>query len=192
MQEIKEIIVKKTSVYHTSLSNMHLLESIYAYLESNRDKFTSRSWDCSVRTSLNITQNILYSEEEFKHLANEIENIVKNLLYKSFARRTPFHIYESWINIYREHGYQESHTHRQGCGVGCLYLTEQNSDIEFIIFSEDIRTRITPKKGDILFSDGGTWHRVLESKNERLSLAFNFVIEPASHVPTDINIERGK
>ena len=192
LKEIKEIIVKKTSVYHTSLTNIHLLETVYAYIESNRDKFTSRSWDCNVRTSLNITKNILYSEEEFKHLTNDIENIVKNLLHKNFERRTPFHIYDSWINIYGEHGYQEVHVHQKGCGVGCLYLTEENSDIEFIIFPEDIRTKITPKRGDILFSDGDTWHRVIESKHERLSLAFNFMIDVASHVPSATDIEKGK
>ena len=81
-------------------------------------------------------------------------------------------IYDSWINILGEHGYQEPHLHGDG-GSGVLYLTENNSEIEFIIYPEDLRKAIIPKKGAVLLFDGTTYHRVVESKHERMSLAFN-------------------
>ena len=170
---INELILKKISVYYTSLNNMHLLETVHSYIENNKDKFTERSWNCNIKTSKTISPNILYDIEEFNHLATSLENIIKKLLYKNLKKYTPFMIFESWINILGEHGYQEPHLHGD-CGSAVLYLTENNSEIEFIIYPEDFRKIITPKKGDVLLFDGTTYHRVVESKHERMSLAFNF------------------
>ena len=39
---------------------------------------------------------------------------------------------------------------------------------------EYTRKKITPEKGDLLLFDASTYHRVLDSKKERISLAFNF------------------
>jgi predicted nucleotidyltransferase len=170
---IDELIIKKISVYCTSLNNMHLLETVHSYIENNKDKFIERSWNCNIKTSKTISPNILYDIEEFNHLATSLENIIKELLYKNLKKYTPFMIFESWINILGKHGYQETHRHGDG-GSAVLYLTENNSEIEFIIYPEDCRKIITPKKGDVLLFDGPTYHRVVESKHERMSLAFNF------------------
>ena len=63
---------------------------------------------------------------------------------------------------------------------GVLYLSEENSDIEFLVFTNynvnDIRQSLKPKKGQILLFDGKTYHRVTESKKERISLAFNIKV----------------
>ena len=171
---INELILKKISVYYTSLNNMHLLETVHSYIENNKDKFTERSWNCNIKTSKTISPNILYDIEEFNHVATGLENIIKKLLYKNLKKYTPFMIHESWINILGEHGYQEPHIHGDCGGSGVLYLTENNSEIEFIIYPEDFRKKITPKKGEVLLFDGTTYHRVVESKHERMSLAFNF------------------
>lgn len=57
-----------------------------------------------------------------------------------------------------------------------LYLSSNNSAIEFAVFPEDIRKKIIPEKLDLLLFEGNTFHRVLDSKNNnRMSLAFNFL-----------------
>ena len=55
-----------------------------------------------------------------------------------------------------------------------LYLTDQNSKIEFSLFPDDTRKNIVPEKNDLLLFDSNIFHRVLESDKERISLAFNF------------------
>ena len=175
-KKIEELIIKKVSVYITSLENMHLLETVHAYIENNKDKFTARTWDCNIKTSAAMYKNILYDVEEFNYLTMNLEKIIKNFLYKTSGKYAPFMIFNSWINILGEHGYQEPHCHGN-CGCGILYLTENNSAIEFIVFPEDLRKKIIPKKGDVILFDGGTHHRVVESKKERISLAFNFKVE---------------
>ena len=86
----------------------------------------------------------------------------------------PFYIDESWINVLQENGYQEFHQHLGSSGSGVLYLSNENSSIEFAVFPENTRKKITPEKGDLLLFDSTTFHRVIDSKKERISLAFNF------------------
>ena len=81
--------------------------------------------------------------------------------------------------MYDQGGYQEFHKHDLSGtgGSGVLYLSKENSAIEFSIFPEDKRTKIIPKQCELLLFDNTTHHRVLDSKNkERMSLAFNFGI----------------
>ena len=170
--EIEEIVLKKISVYSTSIENIHLLETVASFIETNKHKFTERTWNCNSQTSVKISKNILYDIEEFNYLTAELEKIIKRFLYKVFNKNLPFMIVDSWINILGENGYQEPHIHGDVIS-GVLYLTEDNSEIEFIVYPEDERKKVIPKKGDVLLFDGTTYHRVVESKHERMSLAFN-------------------
>ncbi len=175
MKEIKEVLIKKNSFFITELENLHTLETVFQYVENNKTNFTEKSWNCNIQTSKNISKNILYDIEEFKYVTNELEKNIKDFLYKEFQRNIPFAIFESWINILGENGYQEPHIHGE-CVSGVLYLTEDNSEIEFIVYPDDIRKKFIPKKGNILLFDGKTFHRVVESKKERISLAFNLKV----------------
>ncbi len=176
---IQEIIIQKVSVHIAEVKSPHLLETVRIYIENNKQHFLDRSWTCNVKTSLGITKNILYDVEEFKYLREEIEKIVRLHLYEHFKKSKPFAIFDSWINILQENGYQEPHIHGD-CVSGVLYLSEENSDIEFLVFTNynvnDIRQSLKPKKGQILLFDGKTYHRVTESKKERISLAFNIKV----------------
>jgi len=75
-KKIEELIIKKVSVYITSLENMHLLETVHAYIENNKDKFTARTWDCNIKTSAAMYKNILYDVEEFNYLTMNLEKII--------------------------------------------------------------------------------------------------------------------
>jgi len=176
---IQEIIIQKVSVHIAEVESPHLLETVRIYIENNKQHFLDRSWTCNVKTSLGITKNILYDVEELKYLREEIEKIVRLHLYEHFKKSKPFAIFDSWINILQENGYQEPHIHGD-CVSGVLYLSEENSDIEFLVFTNynvnDIRQSLKPKKGQILLFDGKTYHRVTESKKERISLAFNIKV----------------
>ena len=64
------------------------------------------------------------------------------------------------------------------CSSGVLYLSSNNSAIQFAIFPEKNvtdRTKIIPQKCELVLFRGDTYHRVLDSKDDnRMSLAFNF------------------
>ena len=78
-------------------------------------------------------------------------------------------IHESWVNILGKNGYQEFHNHAHCFGSGVLYLTDDNSSIEFAVFPDDIRKQIVPKKCDLLLFDSSTFHRVLESDKDTIA-----------------------
>ncbi len=176
---MQEIILKKISVFKTII-NSHLLQTVLPFIENNKDKFEYRSWDCNSKTSLKLYKNILYEAGEFKYLRKNIEEKIEEVLYIGDNVDKPFHIFDSWINYYEKGGYQEFHKHETGSsrkGSGVLYLSEKNSPIEFGIFPDDIRKKVIPKKSDLLLFDTSTYHRVLDSQEEkRISLAFNFDI----------------
>jgi hypothetical protein len=170
---MKETVIFKKSFYQSKLSNAHLLETVRTFIIENKEKFTERSWDCNINTSKNKFKNILYEVDEFKYVTENIEKEIKTLL------KAPFMIAGSWINILNENGYQEFHQHvvqgekfKEGSGV--LYFTKENSNIEFAYFSEAVTKKIKPEAGDIILFDSDLYHRVIDSKKERISLAFNF------------------
>ena len=175
-KRMKEISLIKKSIFHDNISKLHLIETVKSFIEKNKEKFTERSWDCNIHTSRNIFQNILYDVEEFKYIKEEIEKKIKELIIK------PFMITSSWLNILGKNGYQEFHEHfdvksdfKQGSAS--FYLTEKNSPIEFAYFAEKIigELKITPNQGDIVIFDSNIYHRVVDSKDERISLALNFI-----------------
>ena len=170
---MKEIILKKVSVFKTKIE-IHLLKTIDFWLENNKNYFQARSWDCNTKTSKELYKNILYEIEEFKYIKKGIEDMISSLLKTNYNKEIPFMIISSWINILKDKGYQEFHTHKPSFGSGVLYLSTKNSCIEFSIFPEDIRKKIFPEKGDLLLFDSSTFHRVLDTDEERISLAFNF------------------
>ena len=173
--KIEEVILKKTSFFKTKI-NEHVVNTILNYTKDNKENFKSRTWNCNILTSKNLCKNILYHLTEFKYVREHIENAIKNLLMQTFNNETPFMIHDSWLNILDKNGYQEFHRHTEDDGSGVLYLTDNNSAIEFAIFPDDLRTQVEPKKCDLLVFDSSTFHRVLESKQERFSLAFNFKV----------------
>ena len=169
---MKETILTKTSVYKESLSRPHLFQTFETFINTNKKKFTDESWDCHVITSLNLTRNILQLGE-FKYIKDYLVALLKKL-YKD----QEFVISDSWINILTHNGFQEFHCHPAHPWVGVLYLTDNNSEIEFINFyPKEIRMKMKPKKYDIFIFEGSTYHRVLPQKDkvERRSLAFNTV-----------------
>tara|TARA_R100000030_G_scaffold62292_2_gene47178 strand:+ start:126 stop:653 length:528 start_codon:yes stop_codon:yes gene_type:complete len=170
---MQEIILKKISVFKTKI-NAHLLQTVDTYLQNNKQNFKERTWNCNIKTSNNISKNILHEVDEFSYVRKNIEEHIEKLLKNNFKKSIPFMITQSWINILGENGYQEFHTHGSSFGSGVLYLTDQNSKIEFSLFPEDTRKDIVPEKNDLLLFDSNTFHRVLESDKERISLAFNF------------------
>ena len=162
---MEEIILRKESIFKTNINN-HLLETVYPYIDTNKDLFETKSWSCNIDNFL--------PEEEFKHIRKAIEEKVSEFFIATTNKDTPFMIDSSWINIIGERGYQEFHTHGKWFGAGVLYLSEENSNIEFCDFLADVRKQITPHKGDLLIFDAKTYHRVIDSDKERISLAFNF------------------
>jgi|TARA_R100001443_G_scaffold715_4_gene2872 hypothetical protein len=172
---MKETVIVKKSFFVSQIDNKHMLETTKTFIETNKEKFTERSWDCEAYTSYGIYKNILFAVGEFIYLREYIEKQISKFLKK------PFMITSSWINVYENGGYQEFHNHieknllKQGAGV--FYLTDDNSEIEFAVFSENTFHSYKPKLGELIVFDSDLHHRVKHSKKERMSLAFNFKYE---------------
>jgi hypothetical protein len=118
----------------------------------------------------------LYEVPEFDYIRKEVQKKIEEVIFINHNKNIPFLINESWINIMQQNSYQEFHNHRTRTGAGVLYISDDNSPIEFTIFPEDTRKSIKPKKADLILFDATTFHRVYESDKQRISLAFNFTI----------------
>ena len=161
--------------YHAKLDE-NLCKKSFSYLENFFPKFVSKDWDCDIRTSRNITDNILNASKlhELKmNVVSHIENYFhsKGLFFEGY-------ISDSWVNIYEENFFQEFHVHRDDhtCQIqtsGVIYLTLNNSEIEFW---KNNRVSIKPEFTDILIFPDDLPHRVKPNKNKdlRVSLAFNY------------------
>ena len=95
---MEEIILKKESVHKTKI-NTHLFQTIYSFIDENKDNFLSRSWDCNIKTSLNLYPNILHNVGEFKYIRQAITNKIEDMLVYSTGNRQPFYIESSWLNV---------------------------------------------------------------------------------------------
>jgi len=144
------------------------------WILEKQEKFSDNSWQCKIRTSYSLVSNILNAPElrELKfHVLSNIENYMHEI--NNFIDG---YIKNSWVNIYEKEFYQEFHTHKSFTEKnlsGVLYLTNNNSEIEFEV---NQRTIIKPEYGDILIFADDIPHRVLANQNDdlRISLAFNY------------------
>lgn len=164
---------QKQNLYRAKLDES-VCKRAYGFVQINKSSYTEQTWGCKIKTSVNSTYNILNCKE-LHDLKLNILSHVHNFMY---LRNYFFdgYIRGSWFNIYENSFYQEFHVHEDECIKcisGVLYLTENNSNIEF-----DVRERIpiTPKFAEILLFDDNIPHRVCENNNaeERISLAFNY------------------
>jgi hypothetical protein len=166
--------INKATFYTSKIDN-DVCKKAFDLVTNHQEKFTEQPWSCDVRTSNNITNNIL-NVPDFHDLKMHALTHVYNYMYlkKMF---TDGYIKNSWVNIYEKNSYQEFHihtdpTHKYISAV--IYLTEDNSEIEF-----DVRKRIKvkPEFSNIIIFPDDLEHRALENKNDklRISLAFNFI-----------------
>jgi hypothetical protein len=162
-------------LFYKSNIEKEVLDEAIEFVNKLQHQFQERSWDCLIRTSYNVNDNIL----NCRNLINLKRHIQFHLDEFMYSRDCYYdgYIKNSWINIYEKGFYQEFHHHISDIDKsfsGVLYLTENNSDIEFDI---DNRKKITPQLGDILIFDDDRLHRVCPNNNDslRISLAFNFV-----------------
>ena len=145
------------------------------FITANQEKFTEKSWNCRIRTSSNLTQNILNITKLHDLKMHALSHVYNYMYLKNIF--TDGFIKESWVNIYEKNFYQEFHTHTSPVHKflsGVIYLTDENSNIEFNIQN---RHKIKPEFSQILIFPEDLPHRVVENEKNtlRISLAFNFV-----------------
>jgi len=173
--ENKILEIYKETIYSSKL-DQNICKESFEYILPLKEKFQQKSWDCDIRTSLNITNNIL----NIPRLRNLKMNIIMHIENYMMEKKEFFNGYidTSWINIYEKNFYQEYHTHVDPiskfiCGV--VYLTEKNSSIEFSFSHHFDSFLVEPKFSDILLFDDEVPHRVISNKEDlRVSLAFNY------------------
>lgn len=164
--------------YYKSTLNENVIKKSYEFIETITDKFTHRTWDCDIRTSYNLTNNIL----NYPELHSLKMNVLGHLDNFMRLRNNFFNGYidASWVNVYEKDFYQESHMHVSPVSKfisGVLYLTEVNSPIFFEPHSmPSNKFKVIPNFSDILLFNDDLPHSVAKNENEglRVSLAFNF------------------
>lgn len=166
------ITISEVTIYKNKL-DLDICQKSASFIKSLQDKFIDKSWDCDIKTSKNLTNNILNIIElrdlKYNILAH-IDNYMqqRGLFYDGYIR-------DSWVNIYEKKFYQEFHTHinewhRTISGV--IYLTAKNSDI---VFDVTYAKRFTPEFSEIILFEDDLPHRVVSNEEDlRISLAFNF------------------
>lgn len=164
--------INKT-IYKSKIDDRIIKDAI-EFVDKFNYHFQEKSWDCSIRTSGSVTSNILNCKNLIQlkvHILSHLDNYMhlNNNYYDGYIR-------DSWINIYEKGYYQEFHNHVDEINKhysGVMYLSENNSDIEFGL---EEHFKITPQLGDILIFNEDYFHRVLPNEQEtlRVSLAFNF------------------
>lgn len=162
------------SIYKSNIKKEALEEAIQ-FVNKVQHHFKEKTWDCLIRTSYNVNDNILNCRNLI-NLKRQIQFHLDEFMYSRDCYYDGY-IKNSWINIYEKGFYQEFHHHISNIDKsfsGVLYLTENNSDIEFDLIA---RHKITPQFGDILIFDEDLFHRVCPNDRDslRVSLAFNFV-----------------
>lgn len=139
------------------------------------------------------------------------QGITNTPLYMAFSKIVPIlqkcmqdlgsshclHVDNAWININDKTNWNKPHTHNGSLLSGVFYLTDNNSDIEFIkdpdintYFQENIHSkrntelsfnsfRYTPNKGQLFIFPSWLRHSVYpsESNSERVSISFNTYME---------------
>ena len=88
---MKEIILKKISIFQTKL-NAHLLQTVDTYLQNNKQNFKEKTWNCNMRSSMNLSKNILHDVDEFSYVRKNIEENIEKLLKNNLKKSIPFMI----------------------------------------------------------------------------------------------------
>tara|TARA_R110002020_G_scaffold9522_2_gene37333 strand:+ start:12909 stop:13463 length:555 start_codon:yes stop_codon:yes gene_type:complete len=164
--------------FYLAKIDQNQIKDSYNFLQKSFSQFTDKTWNCNLRTSVNITLNIL----NIPALFNLKTQIMSHITQYMFAKEKYYdgYITGSWVNIYEKNYFQEFHTHDDEIFKyisGVCYLTENNSEIELKDPFNKGHKQIKPKLGDIILFDDVTPHRVIPNENDelRVSLAFNFV-----------------
>lgn len=173
---IHKLSLQDEIVYKSSIPQNVCDESLYFVQEILND-ITDKSWNCDIRTSKNITNNILNN----KRLSNLKINILHHLDNYMHEKGEYFdgYIDSSWVNIYEKNFYQEFHTHISPVKKtisGVMYLSRSNSNINFEAPSRMKQHKLTPEYCDIILFEDYLAHSVEknQSDNLRISVAFNF------------------
>ena len=161
------------NIYRNKI-NQDIIKTSFSIIDEMHLKMEERSWNCNIKTSYNLTDNIL-NIQELWNLKFEILNNIYQYMIQTGKFFDGF-VKNSWVNVYEKGFYQEFHNHKDDivkhiCGV--VYFTETSSAIEFGI---DDRITHQPEVGDILIFKDDDLHRVLpqQGDNKRISLAFNY------------------
>ena len=169
-----------TEKYYHSKINYDVCQEAFKFINESNINFTEQSWNCKIRTSFNITDNIL-NEKELHGLKINILSHLDNYMH---LNKQFFHGYiiTSWANIYEKDFFQEKHTHEDSCNKhlsGIVYLTENNSNLNLYSKSNPSEeTPIKPEFTDIIIFEDDRPHSVSVNTNEdlRISLAFNYLL----------------
>lgn len=168
-----KIIISQKTIYKNKVDESACKQA-FEFILKHKDQFIDRTWDCDIKTSINLTNNIL-NVPDLRILKLNILSHLDNFM----TQQNNFfdgYIDWSWVNIYEKKFYQEFHRHVDSINKkfsGIVYLTENNSKIQFDI---EKAVLIEPKFCDILIFEDDLEHRVWPNEeNLRISLAFNFV-----------------
>lgn len=179
--QILNVFPAKIMVSDIELSD-NSIEKIYEFT----DKFRVPS--SSTRGQSEYEQ--VLSESFLKPLNDYILNKARKFLnFNNQQSCEDLQICNSWLNVLNGNQSANSiryHNHPNSYISGCIYLTDDNSDI---FFKETLRNHwnfnsdwenpetisIQPKKGQVILFPSNLYHGVEETKKDRRSLCFNII-----------------
>jgi hypothetical protein len=168
----------KEDYYHSKI-NDEVCKKSFDFINKTNNSYKEKSWNCKIRTSFNVTDNILNCTE-LHELKLNIQSHIENFMH---LRNNYFngYIFNSWINIYEKDFYQEEHIHSDDYRKylsGVVYLSDNNSNLNLHSqHRSNIETNIQPQFADIIIFNDDCPHSVSPNQNEdlRISLAFNYL-----------------
>ena len=177
-------------IYQNNINRLEfdqIVDDVSSFINNNPHKFTEEWSTCPTLTTINVPkdQNI-----NSKILKNQIKLHVNNYFnYWEFLNSININIENLWINIAKQGGYQEEHSHGHSLFSGVIYINvnKDSGGFQFInplptidsLMPENKKyeyaNTVTPYNGLILIFPSWLKHRALANKSnqDRISISFN-------------------
>lgn len=192
-------------IYIGRLQSQEKIEKSFSEVIKKEENFASNSnWDCSVKSTLNTTNNdqhpwdIFLEEIKEYHLKQFCKTITNNSPWENIQVRA-----NCWMNKYEKGDYQEVHNHTSlGIQFSCSYMFKLPTDDPLLrfkwsgnewyestglsnLFNQTAGPIWVPdqqKEGDIFIFPSFLEHLVLPNKSDdpRYTISANFYLMPAN------------
>lgn len=123
-----------------------------------------------------------YETQKMTDILDDLFEVTREKIHKSFNIKKGLNIYNAWINIYESKNFTLRHKHND-FGISTVYYPYVEKDPTPIIFdNNDLKNfqeiKITPKKNMLLVFHSTLYHRVPKiTEGTRISISTNISIE---------------
>lgn len=181
--------------------NKNIIDSCYE-IKIKKDLYEKNMWLSKDKSPHNnYLDGSLHTNKKFKILSDAVELKV-NEFSKIFNDTGKYCCLNSWFNIYNDANYQEIHLHQLPCIYSAVYFASAPEGSGQIVFEspyqswyyEDLiedqnemtfsKFMYKPITNSLLIFRSSLKHFVLHGNNsdDRISIAFNFILDPLTYI----------